>query len=391
MPTRLLTSFRDFVRLESAGGILLAGAALLALVLANSPLSPMYEELLALRGTVAVGALEVSKPLLLWLNDGWMAVFFFLVGLEIKREIREGELSDLRTSLLPVAGALGGMVLPALIYAALNFDDPARLRGWAIPAATDIAFALGVMSLLGPRVPLALKVMLTAIAIIDDLGAIIIIALFYAGNLSPEALVLAALAIAALIALNLSGVRSLVPYVLVGAVLWVCVLKSGVHATLAGVITALAIPLAERDGHSPARYLEHVLHPWVAFLILPAFAFANAGVSFAGIGLAALGDRVTLGIALGLVAGKALGVWGAMRLAVMSGLARPLEGVTERQAWGLAVLCGIGFTMSLFIGGLAFHEAERAVSVRLGVLSGSVVAGLLGYLLLRTGPRTAAA
>lgn len=380
---RVVDAVRDFLRLEAAGGIVLAGAALAALILANSPLSYLYEQFLAIPGAVVVGELEIRKPLLLWLNDGWMAVFFFLVGLEIKRELVEGELSDLRASALPVIGAAGGMAVPALVYVALNWGDPNALRGWAIPSATDIAFALGVMSLLGSRVPLALKVLLTAIAIIDDLGAIIIIAIFYTSDLSTTALALAGAAIVALVALNAGRVRSIVPYGLVGLVIWVCVLKSGVHATLAGVITALAIPLAEENGHSPARHLEHILHPWVAYLVLPAFAFANAGISFAGIGLSAIFDRVTLGIAVGLLLGKALGVWGAIQLAVASGVARLPDGVSQRHLWGLAVLCGIGFTMSLFIGGLAFDDPARAVSVRLGVLIGSVTAALIGYSLLR--------
>jgi len=381
----VVNAMRNFLRLEAAGGIILAGAALLALILANSPLSHLYGAFLDIPGAVILGDLEIRKPMLLWLNDLWMAVFFFLVGLEIKRELVEGELSDLRAAALPIIAAIGGMILPALIYASLNWADGVDIRGWAIPAATDIAFALGVMSLLGSRVPLVLKVLLTAIAIIDDLGAIVIIAVFYTADLHVGVLGMAGAATVVLIGLNLAGVRSIVPYAVVGAVMWVCVLKSGVHATLAGVITALAIPLSEKDGHSPARFLEHVLHPWVAFLILPAFAFANAGISFAGIGFAALLDRVTLGIALGLVVGKALGIWGSIRLAVAIGAARMPEGVTERQIWGLAVLCGIGFTMSLFIGGLAFDDQAHAVAVRLGVLTGSVVAAVTGYMLLRTG------
>ena len=385
----VLSAIQQFLRLEASGGIILAVAALVALVLANSALAPLYQQILALPGGISLGSLEIRKPLLLWLNDGWMAVFFFLVGLEIKRELVEGELSDLRASALPVIGAIGGMIVPAVVYATINAGNAEAMRGWAIPAATDIAFALGVMSLLGNRVPLALKVMLTAIAIIDDLGAIIIIALFYTAGLSPTALLLAGLALAALVGLNRAGVRSTVPYILLGAVMWVCVLKSGVHATLAGVLTALTVPLAEKDGHSPARHLEHALHPWIAFLVLPAFAFANAGVSFAGIGVAALADRVTLGIAAGLVVGKLAGVWGALQLALLTGVGRRPEGVTGRHLLGLAALCGIGFTMSLFIGGLAFEDPARAVSVRLGVLGGSIIAALLGAALLWTPSRVA--
>lgn len=380
----VVNALREFLRLEAAGGIVLALAALAALILANSPLAPWYDALLDLPAAVSIGGFEIRKPLLLWLNDGWMAVFFFLVGLEIKRELVEGELSDLRAASLPIIAAIGGMLVPALIYAGINWGDPVNLRGWAIPSATDIAFALGVMSLLGSRVPTALKILLTAIAIIDDLGAIVIIALFYTADLHLGVLALAGLAIAGLVALNLSGVRAITPYALLGMLMWVCVLKSGVHATLAGVITALAIPLKEKDGHSPARHLEHVLHPWVAWLVLPAFAFANAGISFAGLGFAALADRVTLGIAFGLVVGKAIGIWGAIRLAVASGITRLPDGISDRQVWGLAVLCGIGFTMSLFIGGLAFEDTAHAVSVRLGVLAGSITAAVIGYLLLRT-------
>lgn len=377
-------ALRRFLEMEAAGGIVLACAALVALILANSPLAWLYDALLHLPGAISVGDFEIRKPVLLWLNDGWMAVFFFLVGLEIKRELVEGELSTLRAATLPIVAAIGGMAVPALIYVVINWGDPVALRGWAIPSATDIAFSLGVMSLLGARVPLSLKVLLTAIAIIDDLGAIIVIAVFYTADLSVAALALAGLGILGLVILNLLGVRAIIPYLMIGALMWVCVLKSGVHATLAGVITALAIPLKEQDGFSPSRFLEHVLHPWVAWLVLPAFAFANAGISFAGIGLSALADRVTLGIAAGLLLGKAIGIWGSIRLAGAVGLARLPEGLTERHVWGMAVLCGIGFTMSLFIGGLAFEDPAYAVSVRLGVLSGSLIAAVIGYLLLRS-------
>ena len=387
----LISSVRDFIRFEAAGGIVLVVAALVALILANSPLVWLYDAFLSIPGAVQIGEFEIRKPLLLWLNDGWMAVFFFLVGLEIKREFADGELSDLKAAGLPIIGALGGMLVPALIYALINFGRGVDLRGWAIPTATDIAFALGVLSLLGSRVPASLKVLLTAIAIIDDLGAIVIIAAFYTADLSLASLVLAGVAILGLIALNLAGVRQITPYLLVGALLWVFVLKSGVHATLAGVATALAIPLEGRDESgrlsadpdvSPLRYLEHLLHPWVAFLILPAFAFANAGVSFAGLGLNAFGENVALGIALGLLIGKPIGVYGAIWLAIRFGLGRMPEGANGQQLLGLACLCGIGFTMSLFIGGLAFTDAGHAAQVRLGVLSGSVLSAVLGYVLL---------
>ncbi|MCC6471680.1 MAG: Na+/H+ antiporter NhaA [Alphaproteobacteria bacterium] len=381
----MLPTLRDFLRLEAAGGIVLALAAIAALIVANSPLAPVYQAFLDLPGAVVVGALEIRKPLLLWLNDGWMAVFFLLVGLEIKREMMDGELSDLRAAALPVVGAIGGMAVPAAIYAAINWGDALALRGWAIPTATDIAFALGVLSLLGRSVPASLKVLLTAIAIIDDLGAIAVIAVFYTDNLSVYSLALAGFALAGLAALNLAGVRSITPYALVGAVLWVCVLKSGVHATLAGVATGFAIPLKPaKDGDpSPLRWLEHVLHPWVAYLVLPAFAFANAGVPLKGLTLAAVREPVTLGIALGLLAGKQIGVLGALWLAIKAGLGRMPEGATWLHLYGLALLCGIGFTMSLFIGGLAYDDAAHGVQVRIGVLAGSILSAVLGAAALK--------
>lgn len=382
----MVTALRDFLRLEAAGGIVLCTAAVAALVLANSPLAWLYQAFLDMPGAVAVGPVEVRKPLLLWLNDGWMAIFFLLVGMEIKRELLDGELSDLRAVGLPVIGAIGGMVVPAAIYAAINWGDATAMRGWAIPTATDIAFALGVISLLGRAVPVSLKVLLTAIAIIDDLGAIIVIALFYTENLSMFSLVLAATAVTGLVVLNLSGVRSITPYALIGVVLWTCVLKSGVHATLAGVITGFAIPLAPaRDGEeSPLRWLEHQLHPWVAYLVLPAFAFANAGVSLAGLTWSAVGQPVTLGIGLGLFIGKQLGVFGMLWLAIKAGLGRMPEGATWPQLYGLALLSGIGFTMSLFIGGLAFDDSARGAQVRIGVLVGSILSALVGAALLKT-------
>jgi NhaA family Na+:H+ antiporter len=379
-----INALRDFLRLEAAGGIVLGLAAIVAVVLANSPLAGIYNDLLYLSGSVTVGPLEIRKPLLLWLNDGWMAVFFLLVGMEIKREMLEGELSDAKAAGLPVVGAIGGMVVPAALYAAINWGDAVAMRGWAIPTATDIAFALGVMSLLGRSVPPSLKILLTAIAIIDDLGAIVIIAVFYTDNLSILSLVLAAIALAALALLNRSGVRSLTPYMLVGLVLWVCVLKSGVHATLAGVATGFAIPLAAKAGEeSPLRWLEHALHPWVAYLVLPAFAFANAGVSLQGLNAAAMLEPVTLGILLGLFVGKQIGVFGALWLAIKAGWGRMPEGANWTQLYGLGLLCGIGFTMSLFIGGLAFDDAARGVEVRIGVLAGSILAAVIGAALLK--------
>lgn len=392
-----LNALRQFVRLESAGGLALMAAAVFAVILENSPLASSYDLILETPVVVQVGALEIAKPLLLWINDGLMAIFFLLVGLEIKREVLEGELSNRQQIALPAIAAVGGMVAPAAIYAVINASEPATLRGWAIPAATDIAFALAVLSLLGPRVPIALKAFLTAVAIIDDIGAIVIIALFYSGDLSVLALVLAGIGIAALAVLNRAGVTKLGPYLLIGVIIWVCVLKSGVHATLAGIVVAFFIPMAgggrqsAHGAHAPLRHLEHSLHPWVAFLVLPAFGFANAGVSLAGVDLQSLMAPVTLGIAAGLFVGKQIGVFGFSWVAVKAGAGSLPSGTTWPQLYGAALLTGIGFTMSLFIGSLAFEDAgviiagERAAleQVRLGVIAGSLLSGLAGYLVLR--------
>ena len=368
-----------------AGALLLAGAVALALVFSNSGLAARYDLLLHTPVELRVGPLLIAKPLLLWINDGLMAVFFFLVGLELKREVLEGELSTRAQIQLPAAAAIGGMAAPALIYVALNRGDPVALHGWAIPAATDIAFALGVLLLLGARVPVALKVFLTAVAIIDDLGAIAIIALFYTAELSVESLGVAGACLVILFALNRAGVTRPSPYLLVGLVMWIGVLKSGVHATLAGVALAMFIPLRAkgRDGESPLERLEHDLHPWVAFLVLPLFAFANAGVNLAGVTVSDLFEPVTLGIALGLVLGKQIGVFGAVWLLVRAGWASLPQRIDWPTMYGVAALCGIGFTMSLFIGGLAFDDPQRAVAVRLGVLAGSIVSGLCGWAALR--------
>ena len=386
----MLSSIRRFIASESAGGVLLALAALVALVVSNSPLAPLYRQFIELRGELRIGGdwLVLSKPLLLWVNDLWMAVFFFVVGLEIKREVLGGELASVKQAALPALAAIGGMVVPAVIYAALNHADPIALRGWAIPTATDIAFALGILMLLGPRVPVSLKVFLTAVAIIDDLGAIIVIAAFYTAQLSLPILLAAGAGVAVLFAMNRLRVMHIGPYVVVGLIVWVCVLKSGIHATLAGVATALAIPLSnprpDAEGGSPLETAEHALHPWVAFAVLPMFAFVNAGVNLAGVSLATLAQGVPLGIALGLVAGKAIGVFGASWLLIrFTGTALP-AGAPWRQFVGVCVLCGIGFTMSLFIGGLAFTGlgAGYETQVKLGVLCGSLVAGVLGVALL---------
>lgn len=393
-PTALISSIRRFIASESAGGVVLALAAVVALIVSNSSLGPLYRQFVDLRGEVRIANdwLVLSKPLLLWVNDLWMAVFFFLVGLEIKREVLAGELASLRQASLPAAAALGGMVVPALIYVALNHADPIALRGWAIPTATDIAFALGILMLLGSRVPVSLKVFLTAVAIIDDLGAILVIALFYTAQLSPMMLLAAAAGIVLLLLLNRARVMHIGPYVVIGLVIWVCVLKSGIHATLAGVVTAMAIPLKDRHGDSPLETAEHALHPWVAFAVLPVFAFVNAGVNLAGVSLGTVAQGIPLGIALGLVLGKAVGVFGASWLLIrFTGASLPAQAST-RQFFGVCVLCGIGFTMSLFIGGLAFagQDAAYETQVKLGVLGGSLIAGVLGVALLWAAPAKAA-
>jgi NhaA family Na+:H+ antiporter len=360
-----------------AAGIALLTATLAALVVANSPMADFYDRAL----NAYAGPLSIAH----WINDALMAVFFLLVGLELKRELLEGELSTWEQRILPGIAATGGVILPALIFAALNWNDAQALRGWAIPAATDIAFALGVLSLLGPRVPLALKVFLTTIAVLDDLAAIVIIALFYTAELSLIMLGGAFAALAALVALNRSGVGALWPYMLVGIALWAFVLKSGVHATLAGVALALTIPFAAGQARpSPVLHLEHMLQPWVAFLILPVFAFANAGVSLEGMSPARLSDPLTLGIAAGLFFGKQIGVFGAVWLAEKAGFAQRPGNAPWMQVYGVALLCGVGFTMSLFIGLLAFSgSAELRDAAKVGVLAGSLVSAMLGYAVLR--------
>jgi Na+:H+ antiporter, NhaA family len=369
---------------EAAAGLALLAAAVLALIVANSPLRESYENLISTRLQIGVPPFAMTKSLLLWINDGLMAVFFFVVGLEIKREVVRGALSNRKTASLPVIAAFGGMVVPAMIYASINWDNDIALRGWAIPAATDIAFAVGVLALLGSRVPPALKVFLLALAIIDDLGAILIIAFFYSSGLSVSALALAAAGIALLALLNRSNVLRVWPYLLVGAIVWLCVLKSGVHATLAGVATALAVPLTgvKKGQEGPLESLENRLSPWVNFVVLPIFAFANAGVSLTGLTAAQVVSPIPLGIALGLLIGKPLGIYTCARVAISSGIGAMPAGASQVQLFGTAILGGIGFTMSLFIGMLAFPGSLESAEVRVGVLAGSLTSAVVGYLVL---------
>ena len=381
---------KAFIDSEAASALPLLVAAVLALVLANSPLAGLIEAALHTEIGVSWRFIDLDKPLLLWINDGLMAVFFLLVGLEIKREIYEGELSKPSQVALPIAGAVGGMIVPGLIYAAINWRDPVALGGWAIPAATDIAFSLGVLAALGSRVPLALKVFLTTLAIVDDLGAIAIIAAFYTSHLSPTALAFAAVSILALAALNLLGVRRLAPYLLLGTALWLSVLKSGVHATLAGVVLALFIPIksaGEADEARPSIWLEHVIKPWSAWFIMPVFAFANAGLPLSGLSPASLLQPVSLGVAAGLFVGKQIGILLGAGLLIALGIAAMPAGGSWRRLHGVAILGGVGFTMSLFIGTLAFDGPARETQVRLGVLSGSLLSAAIGYLVLRLAPR----
>ncbi len=390
---KLTSTVAEFFRLEAAGGIILIIASVVALIVANSGLYDFYSYFLEqIRFRIGFSSsagmnLQLDKSILLWINDGLMAIFFLLIGLEIKRELVEGELSSRDRALLPVLAAIGGMMAPALMYWTVNMNIPANHSGWAIASATDIAFAVCMVALVGSRVPLSLKILLMAIAVIDDLGAIIIIALFYSHGFHAEPLVFAILALAGLFILNNRKVSSTFPYIQLGVFLWIALLQSGIHATLAGVITALFIPLRSKHNHdfSPARHLEHNLHPWIAFGILPVFGLANAGVPFDGIGFESLGDPLTLGIILGLVIGKPLGIFTILFLAIKTGLSPMPHNATWMQLFGLSILCGIGFTMSLFIGGLAFPGTEHQAAIRLGVLAGSLVSAAVGYMVLRCG------
>jgi len=376
----------SFFKLESAGGIILMFSAVLALVFANTALQSYYALLLDVPVEIRIGALEIAKPLLLWINDGLMAVFFFLVGLELKREFIEGELSDKRNIILPGVGAIGGMVVPALTYTYFNFGDSTAMQGWAIPAATDIAFALGVLSLLGSRVPVSVKIFLTSLAIFDDIGAILIIAVFYTANITLTALVVVVCCILILALLNKRNAGSKSLYVIVGVIMWVAMLKSGVHATLAGVIVAMFIPMKSgtKKGYSPLKDMEQKLHYVVAFGVLPIFAFANAGISFAGVGAEQLFHSVPIGIALGLFIGKQVGIFGFCWIAIKLKLTGLPKGMSWSSLYGTAVLCGIGFTMSLFIGSLSFEETGVSLlfDERLGIILGSLASGLIGYLVL---------
>lgn len=368
---------RDFFKMESAGGILLVIAAAIAMTIANSPLGESYQSVLH---TYLFG-MSVSH----WINDGLMAVFFLLIGLEVKRELLEGALKSKETAIFPAIAAVGGMLAPALIYVAFNAGDAEAISGWAIPAATDIAFALGIMALLGKRVPISLKVFLLALAIIDDLGVVVIIALFYTGDLSTMALIVGFVMTGVLFMLNAKEVTKLTPYMIVGAILWFAVLQSGVHATLAGVVIGFAIPLKGKKGeHSPLKHMEHALHPYVAFGILPLFAFANAGISLEGVSMSGLTSMLPLGIALGLLVGKPLGIFTFSWAAVKLGVAKLPQGVNFIHIFAVSVLCGIGFTMSIFISSLAFANVspEFDTYARLGILMGSTTAAIIGYALL---------
>lgn len=382
-----MVKLKEFFKSEASGGILLLIFAFAAILCANTSLSDFYFDFLQTPVKLQFGDFALNKPLLLWVNDGFMAVFFTLIGLEVKKELFEGSLSSYKNAIFPAFAAIGGMVVPALVYWFINQDHPEFYAGRAIPMATDIAFAVGIVALLGARVPLALKVFLLALAIIDDLGAIIVIAVFYSQDISMQALMIAGVAVIGLIILNRFKVTSLCAYLVVGLVLWTAVLKSGVHATLAGVIIGFCVPLKGKNGERPADDLEHTLAPWCSFLILPLFAFSNAGVSLAGVGMEQLSSPLPLGIALGLIVGKAIGVFGFSYVAVLFKIASLPKGVNFKQIFAIAILCGIGFTMSMFLASLAFDVSAAGEEVtslaRLGILIGSLISAVLGYVLLR--------
>ena len=389
----MIKRIKDFFKLEASTGILLLSAAFLAMLFANSPLKHLYFDFLQTEVMILIGAFSIDKPLLMWVNDGFMAVFFILVGMEVKRELFEGSLSNYRKAVFPVFAALGGMIVPALIYWFINRDHPEFYDGWAIPMATDIAFALGVVALLSKQVPPALKMFLLALAIIDDIGAIAVIALFFSHDMSPLAFMVAGVATLALIGMNRYKVVSIINYVIVGTILWASVLKSGVHATLAGVIIGFAIPLRGKNGETPLYEVEHVLSQWCAFLILPLFAFSNAGVSLEGIDLEKIMSPLPLGVALGLIVGKSLGVFSFSYISVVLRIAKLPYGVTLQQIFAISVLCGIGFTMSIFIAGLAFGgsgSGEMFALSQLGILFGTGCSAIVGYFLLKASTRRVA-
>jgi len=383
-----VSTIHTFLQRESSAGILLIFITIIALLLQNSGLSQAYSSFLHTHVEVRFGAFQIAKPLLLWVNDGLMAIFFFLIGLEVKREVMEGHLSSMKQIALPGIAAVGGMVVPALVYIAFNQEESFAMKGWAIPTATDIAFALGVLSLLGKRVPISLKIFLLALAIIDDLGAIIIIALFYTTDLSTTSIIIASVSLSILFIMNRLGVASRTAYILVGVVLWASVLKSGVHATLAGVALAFMIPLNSKDSEGKAfsmsKEMEHALHYWVAFLILPLFAFVNAGVDLRGISVDEMFGPVPMGIMFGLFFGKQLGVFGFSWLAIKLGIAKLPTDSNWKQLYGVSILTGIGFTMSLFIDTLAFNDTQiYHYADKLAILLGSFLAGIVGYLVLK--------
>lgn len=383
----LIKAIDKLFKHEATGGILLMLSAVAAMIVANSALQGSYDYILnQSKFAMTINGKGLEKAVILWINDGLMAIFFFLIGLELKREMLEGKLKNPRDIMLPGMAALGGMAVPALIYAAINWGNPETIGGWAIPAATDIAFALGILALVGSRAPSGLKVFLLTLAILDDLGAIIIIALFYTAELKIDYLYLALIPMAAMFILNMRGAHRMAPIIILGAIMWFFVLKSGVHATLAGVITALFVPLKDKYGKSPLHSLEHALHPYVLYLIIPIFAFANAGVVLQGLSLSDLAAPVPFGIGAGLLLGKLVGVFGMTFITVKLGLAVLPHGANWVHMAGVALLAGVGFTMSLFIGGLSFSDPELMNQVRLGVLSGSILAGILGYTLLKLQP-----
>lgn len=367
---------KDFISKESAAGLILIAAAALALGIANSSLSSGYLEMLNLRIAFFMGDFSIDKPALLWINDGLMALFFFLIALEVKREVMVGQFRDKQAALFPLVAAIGGMAIPALFFVALNISNPDTINGWAIPAATDIAFALGILALMGSRAPMMLKTLLLAIAIIDDIGAILIVALFYTENIAVTPLLFGLIPLTGLIIANRMGLASTAPYVILGGLLWVFVLKSGVHATIAAVITGFLVPLYVR-GEEPLERIEHALHPWVAFMVLPIFAFANAGLIFGADTLSGISSSLSLGIIAGLVVGKPIGIFGLAWLADKMGLVNKPDGLSWMQILGLSCLAGVGFTMSLFIGGLAFKDPILVEQLKLGVIIGSTVSALL--------------